>query len=328
MPGIGLITNPRSRQNRRDPTRISRLAYMIGSHGTAEATKSLDDLYRACEEFKKERIEILGISGGDGTLHHTLTAMIKTYGDEPMPLIAILRGGTMNTVATSFRIRGSSANLLFELVDKHRRGLVGEFDIFERELLAIGERYGFIFGNGLIYNFLETYYASGHPSPPTAAKLVAETVASAVINGTLAQQICRRVRAQILADGDEWARRDYLTVAASTVEEIGFGFRPFYRMGERTACFPVLGIHTSAMGFISQMPRLRAGWPMRRDLTIDALVKELTFNVEEPMGYTIDGDIYIAEKSLTLRLGPRLKFIRLTGDAVGESPVPELASEG
>jgi len=53
MPGIGLITNPRSRVNKRDPSRIRRLGYLIGSHGKAEATKSLDDLYRVCEELKR-----------------------------------------------------------------------------------------------------------------------------------------------------------------------------------------------------------------------------------------------------------------------------------
>ncbi len=94
MPGIGLITNPRSRLNRRDPSRIQRLGYLIGAHGQAEATRSLDDLHRACEDFHRERIDILGISGGDGTLHHTLTAMIRAYGTEPLPPIAILRGGT------------------------------------------------------------------------------------------------------------------------------------------------------------------------------------------------------------------------------------------
>src|SRR5262249_53371275 len=89
MPGIGLITNPRSRLNQRDPSRMRKWSYLLGTHGTAEATKSLDDLYRVAEEFKKERIDILGISGGDGTLHHTLTAVIQTYGDQPLPLVAI-----------------------------------------------------------------------------------------------------------------------------------------------------------------------------------------------------------------------------------------------
>src|SRR3954470_14930223 len=131
MPGIGLITNPRSRVNQRDPGRARRLSYLVGSHGNAEATKSIDDLYRVCEEFKKERIDVLGISGGDGTLHHTLTAMLSTYGEQPMPMIAILRGGTMNTVANSLGIKGETGQLLFELIDKTRRNMQSELDLFD-----------------------------------------------------------------------------------------------------------------------------------------------------------------------------------------------------
>src|SRR3982751_5036060 len=99
MPGIGLITNPRSRVNRKDPSRLRRLGYLIGSHGQSQATRSLDDLHRVCEDFHRERIDVLGISGGDGTMHHTLTAMVRAYGTDPLPPVAIPRGGTMNTVA-------------------------------------------------------------------------------------------------------------------------------------------------------------------------------------------------------------------------------------
>ena len=60
-------------------SRLPSEVHLVGSHGNAESTKTFDDLYRVCEEFKKERIDVLGISGGDGTLHHTLTAMIQFH---------------------------------------------------------------------------------------------------------------------------------------------------------------------------------------------------------------------------------------------------------
>src|SRR5437762_2543265 len=106
VPGIGVITNPRSRMNKRDPSRMRKLGYLIGDRGSAAATRSLDDLYRVAEEFKSADIDVLGINGGDGTIHHTLTAFVRTWGDKPLPLIAILRGGTMNTIANSYGIKG------------------------------------------------------------------------------------------------------------------------------------------------------------------------------------------------------------------------------
>jgi diacylglycerol kinase family enzyme len=311
VPGIGLITNPLSRVNQRDPGRARRLMYMIGSHGTAEATKSIDDLYRVCEEFKKERIDVLGISGGDGTLHHTLTAMIRTYGDTPLPPVAILRGGTMNTIARSFGIYGEAPRLTFELVDRHRRGLLYEVPLVEREILQIGDKFGFIFGNGIIYNFLHEYYASGRPSPATATKLIMRAAGSTMIAGPLSQRIYKRFHARVVADGDRWACTDFITVAAAVVEHIGLGFRPFYRVGNGSAGFAVLGIHTDAVGFVAELPNILAGKPMRRDKVIDQLAHEVTFESATKLEYIIDGDTYEQEGTLVLRMGPKLRFLRL-----------------
>jgi diacylglycerol kinase family enzyme len=325
VPGIGLITNPRSRANLRDPSRARKLGYLIGSHGTAEATKSLDDLYRVCEEFKKERIDVLGISGGDGTLHHTLTAMIKTYADQPLPPVAILRGGTMNTVANSLGLKGETGKLLFELVDKHRRGVLPSLPLVSRPLLQVGDAYGFIFGNGIIYNFLHEYYASGTPSPATAARLIAGAAASTLVSGGLARRIYRRFHARVTADGETWACEDFITVAAAVVEQIGLGFKPFYRCCERPDGFAVLGIHTSAMGFVAELPHILQGRPMRRDKVIDAVATEVVFSSDENLEYIIDGDTYVGKDALTLRTGPTLKFIALTGDATDELATPEPA---
>jgi len=325
VPGIGLITNPRSRANLRDPGRARKLGYLIGSHGTAEATKSLDDLYRVCEEFKKERIDVLGISGGDGTLHHTLTALIKTFADQPLPLVAILRGGTMNTVANSLGLKGETGKLLFELVDKHRRGLLPSLPLVSRPLLQVGDKFGFIFGNGIIYNFLHEYYETGNPSPSTAAQLIARAAASSMVMGGLAKRIYRRFRARVTADGQTWACEDFITVAASVVEQIGLGFKPFYRCCERPDAFAVLGIHTSALGFVTELPSILAGKPMRRDKVIDAVASEVVFEPldDEKLEYIIDGDTYVGEAALTLKLGPTLRFLALTGDATDELATPD-----
>jgi diacylglycerol kinase family enzyme len=313
VPGIGLITNPRSRVNLRDPGRARRLGYLIGSHGTAEATRSLDDLYRVSEEFKKERIDVLGISGGDGTLHHTLTAIIRTYGDDvPLPPVAILRGGTMNTVARSFAIFGEAPKLTFELVDRHRRGLLGTIPWFEREILQVGDdKYGFIFGNGIIYNFLHEYYATGRPSPATAAELIVRAAASTMVGGALARRIYKRFRARVTADGDRWACEDFITVTASVVEQIGLGFKPFFRCDEQPASFALLGIHTDAAGIVSELPNIYTGKPMRRDKVIDRVAQVVTFEPDGELEYIIDGDTYSQADPLTLRTGPKLRFLRL-----------------
>ncbi|MSP63540.1 MAG: diacylglycerol kinase [Myxococcales bacterium] len=314
MPGIGVITNPRSRANKRDPASMRRLGYLIGSRGAAAATHSLDDLYRVAEEFKKEEIEFLGINGGDGTIHHTLTAFIKVYGQKPLPQVAILRGGTMNTIANSLGIKGDPAKLLFELVDRYHNH--DPMDVFEKEILAVGDAYGFIFGNGVVFNFLDAYYSSGRPSPTAGLKLLLRGVLSALVGGKLARQLTGRFRGQVTVDGDRWACEDFMTVAASCVEQIGLGFKPFYRCEERPHHFAILGIHThSTIGLVAELPRVLRGKPMRRDKVIDQVAREVLFESDGEVKYTVDGDTYTTQGSLRLRTGPRLSFVRLSGQA-------------
>jgi diacylglycerol kinase family enzyme len=309
MPGIGLVTNPRSRKNRRDPAQVIRLAYMLGNRGVPEATKSLEDLYRAAEAFKKERIDILAINGGDGTIHVTLSALIKTYGDDqPLPMVAILRGGTMNTIANSLGVKGETSELLFNVVDKyHTRE---EFQTVTKRVLKVGDTYGCIFGNGLIYNFLSLYYGTGKPSPGVAAQVLARGIFSSLIRGPYSKKLFRRFRAQITVDGQTWAREDFTTVAASCVEQIGLGFKPFYRVRENPDRFAVLGIHVpSALSMVFELPRIMRGLPMRRDKVIDAAASEVIFRSDEDLAYTVDGDTYVSGRELALTSGPPVRFI-------------------
>jgi diacylglycerol kinase family enzyme len=57
-----------------------------------------------------------------------------------------------------------------------------------------------------------------------------------------------------------------------------------------------------------------AGKPMRRDKVIDQAARHVVFEADEPLEYIIDGDTYVQEPgsggSLTLRVGPRLRFLR------------------
>jgi len=307
VPGIGVITNPRSRVNKRDPGKMQKLGYLLGSRGSAEATASLDDVYRAAEEFKAAGIDILGINGGDGTIHVTLTAFLQVYGGAPFPKVAILPGGTLNTIARGVGIRGRPQEMLYEVIDRYHQG--EELRVVERNILRVGDRFGFIFGNGLIANFLEAYYATGKPSPTMGAKILGRAIVSGIFRTAFIEQLFRRFVGRVTVDGERWARADFATLTAGTVPEIGLGFAPFYRCDEKADHFALLGIHTTALGLILDLPRIYRAGPMRRDKAISAVAREARIESDEPFAYTIDGDIYRGARELTLQTGPRLRLI-------------------
>jgi diacylglycerol kinase (ATP) len=316
-PRIGVILNVRAHANQHDPHRLRLLAEMIGKHDRFATTRSIEELEHACIQLASDGPEIVAICGGDGTLHQTLTALIRIYGDRPLPAISILRGGAMNIVASSLGIRGDPVEHLRALVELKRRGGLASMpasERFEHPLLQIGDRYGFMFGAGVIYDFLEAYYGTGRPSPVTAARLLFRTAASTLVRGSLSKKLCQPVRANVVADGRVWPRDQFAAICAATIEQIGLGFRPFYRCREDAERFPVLGIDTSPLGLLRELPRVRAGKPIRTGKVIDEIAREVTILPTHPpsLGYMIDGDLYACSGVLTIRRGPVIELVRLS----------------
>jgi diacylglycerol kinase family enzyme len=261
MAGIGVVLNPRSRKNLRDPRAAVRLARTLGDHGVVRTALSRDDLARIAEDFRRLKIDVLGISGGDGTNHVTITGFLEVYADEPLPPIAFLRGGTMNTVANSVGVpRGRPDGLLSSVIARYAERDRSPLLSTERHVMRIGEHYGFIFGTGAIYGFIAEYYKTEEPNAIWAAEVLARGLVSAAVQGDMIRRIARRWEGRVtFEDGDSFPERDYFAIGAGTVDQIGLGFRPFYRYGQRAGHFHILGIH-SASSASCRTSGARAPW--------------------------------------------------------------------
>jgi hypothetical protein len=333
--GIGVIFNPRSGRNVRDPRAARRLARTLGDHGVIREAKSIDELYRVAEDFRKLEIDVLGISGGDGTNGTTITGFIDVYQGNALPQIAFLRGGTMNTVANSVGVRrGPPEGLLERLcqayvaraarpladVERHVMCVRGEGVKQHQEARApssmkappLALKYGFNFGTGVVCGFLSEYYAYGQPpNPVVAAKTLLRGVGSAAVGGDMIKRMAEPFRGSVeLEDGTVWPERDYLAIAGGTVDQIGLNFRPFYRYSEKPNTFHILGIHTSPMGFVRQLPRIWRAAPMKPGHTYEAVVTRAT--IRSPRGalrYMIDGDLHECGGPLHVSIGPRVRIV-------------------
>ena len=116
---IAVIVNPRSRANRRNPAHCRRIP---GDRRRSGPRARPQDARRAgCAggaSCRQAPPTVIAVHGGDGTLHKTVTALDRAFGDDPLPPIAILCGGTMNVVATSLGMRERPAVFL----QRDRRG--------------------------------------------------------------------------------------------------------------------------------------------------------------------------------------------------------------
>jgi len=342
LAGIGVIFNPRSGRNVRDPRAAGRLARTLGDHGVIREAGSIDELYRVAEDFQKLGIDVLGISGGDGTNGTTITGFLDVYQGNALPQIAFLRGGTMNTVANAVGVRrGPPEGLLDRLCRAYVQRAAQPLADVERHVMCIrGEgaraptnrhreaesggppssmrapplatKYGFNFGTGVVCGFLSEYYAYGQPPTPRVAfKTLARGVGSAAVGGEMIRRMAEPFRGSVeFEDGTVWPERDYLSVAGGTVDQIGLNFRPFYRFAERPNAFHLLGIHTSPMGFVRQLPRIWRARSMQPGRTYEAVTDRATIrSPRSPLRYMIDGDLHECGGPLHISIGPKVRIV-------------------
>lgn len=309
---IRLVVNVRSRRNVRRPREVERLRSAMGAQGTLYTTSSLDDLERVAAELAQSadpQHDVVAIYGGDGTLHHTLGALIRHRGVRALPRVAILPGGNLNTVARGLgmpRDRDAAARALRWLGGNQP---LAALPVTRRPLVRVGDRYGFIFGNNIFYNFLEAYYRARNPQKWTAARLIAQLSASSLVGGPMSKRMLSPFAGQVTCDGERYTYPRYLTVAVSSVPEAGNGFKLFPHAVDGAVKLATLAIHTTALGLTLELPRIYVGKPQSAERTVSTMASDIRIESESPIGYTIDGDLYIEGRVVSVSAGPQLAIM-------------------
>jgi diacylglycerol kinase family enzyme len=306
MSGIGIIVNPRGKKYKKDPDRLRRLSFIVGDRASYSATEDLHDLRRVAEEFKTRDIDILAIGGGDGTNHVTLSQFIEVYGEKPLPQLTFLRGGTMNTLANSVNIKGHSEEILSNLIYKYHEGKT--FEITQLDLMKVNDKYGFIFGMGAIYRFMESYYRGMAPSPPKATWTLSRSIVSALLNGKFARGLFQRFDAEVIVDGEPWPFANWSALLAGSIPLLGLKFRVFH-YAEEPGAFHAIGFSVPPRNVLKLVPYVFAGKKSSSDDWVEQPARDMRIRLSQPMPYIIDGDMLPAVPEIHLSTGPRLKII-------------------
>lgn len=306
MPGIGVILNPHSKRYLKSPHKLEMMNFIVGERGDFRATQDLEAVETVIKKFCDQEIEVLALSGGDGTNHRTLTALLQHYGDRPLPRIALLRGGTLNTVAAACGIKGAPEKILLKLIECHQRAEPMHSIVVYP--MKINDRYGFIWGCGVIARFMEAYYAKGIPSPAHAAWTLVHSVSSALMNGRFASTLFARTDATITVNGELWPFANYSAIYAGAINQLGFNFRVFHYAGSDKA-FHAIAFSTTPRHVLHAVPRMYCGRPSGCEDLLEAPAQEMEVQLKQPLSYTIDGDMYEPEDYFLLRTGPKLEIL-------------------
>jgi diacylglycerol kinase family enzyme len=166
---LGIILNKNARYFSQGDGGTSIIS-TLGDH-RVYCTDSIAQIPEALEYLiKVQKATVIGICGGDGTIHHVINALIHYWRTEQNhlnrssapPPILLLRGGTLNILARAIRIEGNPTRLLRRFLRRFDRKMISQLPLTGIHLLSVQSqkqppRYGFVFGSEITAHCLELY---------------------------------------------------------------------------------------------------------------------------------------------------------------------------
>ena len=308
MAGIGVISNPHSKLNRKNPNRHHYLTYIAGSEGHVAVTNSLEELEQVALMFKALEIKVVAINGGDGTIAHTITAIIHAWKDQPLPRIVLLRGGTINVVAQNLGIHGTPEEILYRLIEGYSKGTLNQ--IHRLHTIKIANNYGFLFANGVCANFLDEFYKN-KTGKLGSLVLILKIFWARYFNRDYYFKIATSNSTTLLREGEVIASEHRaISTLAATIKNMPLGPKLFPKagnIGEEIQCVSYICRPEEILFKVTKDILFTPNRPS--DVKISSSTRLVTILTHPPSGYTLDGELYPPCESVTITLGPEIEFI-------------------
>jgi diacylglycerol kinase (ATP) len=323
---LDLILNRHARHLAGDGAIRRALVTAAGEVGaTVHETGTLSELETAAQTIAARGSKRVVLAGGDGSYMAGVTALVRAFGDRPLPPIALAPGGTVGTVArnwsgTSGGWGGWGAKSAARIIHSAARG---EGTVVRRPTLRVRDDrgkdlVGFMFGAGLVAGFFDEYYAAPAQGYATAARIVGQVFVQSFVGGPLAKRVLDPVSARLTVDAREAEPRSFSLVLASVIRDVGLHMLVTPRAGETPGAFHVVASALGPRELGPQMPRVLAGVRLQGRGHVDVpAARELTlrFDGVAPEGeasagraYVLDGDVLRA-REVRVSPGPAIDVV-------------------
>jgi diacylglycerol kinase family enzyme len=302
---IGILVNPQAGGVRRDPKLPTRLQHILGRHGELVVAGSREELPEIIRSFRARKVDVLGVVGGDGSNLHAITAATNIFNGD-LPPLAMLRGGSVNTVGRAMGLKGTPESLLRRLM--HHLGN-GGIRTVPTETMRVNDLVAFVFGGALVGKFYDKFYQGKGKGLVDAGRMVGKAFFAAFTNNAFSREMFSPVRGSVRVDGKPISFREFTLLIASTIDN-HLGVRVTYRAKERPGQFHLVASGSGRGELIRQFPKTLVGWPMSGTKHFDGLARSVEIELEAPSKYIIDGDLYEGAH-IRIEQGPRLQLVHL-----------------
>jgi len=293
---IGVLSNPLSRRNQRD-LRVVGKFLAAREDVVHQEIVEFGSLKNILNEFAVAGVKLLVINAGDGTVSAVLTEIYEHGVFPDIPLLAVLPGGTSNTIAGDVGLAGDRIKSLQRLLAVVERGEV-ERQCVTRQLIRVhydpkrSAVFGMFFGAAAICDAI----ALRHRMFPQ--QWIADPVAGALTLGyVLASVLCGRggvLRGHTIAvdlGSDPEPEASFSLVMVSTLNRIFLGSAPFWGDGDGSLKFtsirsPAKGLVRHAYQILYGRDKKRLPRAIYRSASVDQIALKMRCS------FTVDGEIF------------------------------------
>lgn len=203
--------------------------------------ESPEDVGATLDAYEAEDIDIVAVSGGDGTVSMVATHLLTRSKSPTAPLLAVLRGGRTNMTASDVGMKGNQVRALKQLLAWTQDPDLGSVSLIERPCIGVGSpghapSCGFFVGGGAVYQgSLHTWKfrdASKVPGMRTGLGTTASVV-KMIGKHLWSRSAFAPTNVGFNIDGDGPEQREWCVFIATTLNRLAFGINPFWGGGEQ-----------------------------------------------------------------------------------------------
>jgi diacylglycerol kinase family enzyme len=317
-PRVGMLINPLSGKNCRGSETI--LQTIGEDHAVLlHKVQSPQDVYDALIDFGRQKVNILVISGGDGTVQAALTVLLQHHPFASQPELMVLEGGTTNMIAGDVGVLGDQGHALRRLFQWIQTGN-GRITRMQRPIIRLQVpghevKYGMFFGAAIISQGTRYYHKTKHKKGLRGFPGICMTIAR-FLWGIIHQdnQVVAPTHIKVSLNKQLLQKEDFMLLFVSTLDRLFFGLRPFWGLEHGPLQFTA--VRSQARCLLRVLPFLVRGRRVGKGTNENGYYSH---NVEEVELYlkdsvVLDGEMYTPESSqepTLLQHGGNVTFLRV-----------------
>jgi len=254
----------------------------------------------------ERRVNVLGLNGGDGTLHLGLNRLVALQREVEgrlgmrmeLPRLLFLNGGTLNVVSRATGTTGNPARTVRSFYRRYAGATLAHIQaaplrVLEVEVMngseRIEHRYGFVFGSELVANALEMYglFGEGYGG---LLRFFSEVALGYTLNTRLWQEHGWKLDAPITSLSlDGMITPTYLATVASTINlSLVKGALTALKVRSSTGYSVRIITETKAGSVIRSIPKLLVGASHSSIVDVPEAGELCVYG-----GYTLDGEVFL-----------------------------------